>query len=77
MKDRVRMEPSKRKRQLLDAAVKLAEKKGWRKLTRVMVAEATGTSDGLVSRYFGSRAGLREAVLDEARSTQNQTILSQ
>lgn len=75
--NRVRMHPTERRKQLLAAAMSIAERKGWRKLTRVMVAEATGTSDGLVSRYFGSRNGLRDAVYAEAKATGNQAILSQ
>lgn len=71
------MNPTERRQQLLGAAIKLAERRGWRKLTRVMVANETGTSDGLVSRYFGSRDGLRDAVYAEAKATGNTTILSQ
>lgn len=58
----IRMTPKARKRQLLDAAVELSEVHGVENLTRVMVAEATGTSEGLVNRYFVSRDGLRAAV---------------
>ncbi len=58
----VRMTPKARKRQLLDAAVELAKVHGADKITRVMVADATGTSEGLVNRYFTDRDGLRAAV---------------
>jgi AcrR family transcriptional regulator len=52
--------------QLTEAAYKIAKKSGIRKVTRAAVAREVQVSDGLLNRYFGSRDGLRFAVLEYA-----------
>lgn len=61
-----RMTADARTAQLTEAAYKIAKKDGIRKVTRAAVARATGVSVGLFNRYFGSREGLRGAVLEHA-----------
>jgi AcrR family transcriptional regulator len=61
-KQHTRMDPDERKAQLLSAARLIAQTKGMKSVTRVNVAAATGTSVGLISRYFGSAKGLKDAV---------------
>lgn len=74
-----RMTPLARKEQLLCAALTVAERVGYNKLNRLMiVAELGGNiTDGLVSRYFGQRHSLRQAVLHAGIQRQNLTILAQ
>lgn len=76
---RIRMAPEARSKQLLDAAYKIAtkHKKGIRAVTRVAVAEATKTTDGLVNRYFAGRDGLREAVIRRAVDEKHVGLVAQ
>lgn len=63
---RERMEADARKTQLLDAAYKIAQKQGIRKVTRAAVARECKVSDGLLNRYFEGREGLRYDVMTHA-----------
>lgn len=63
---RERMEADARKTQLLDAAYKIAQKQGIRKVTRAAVARECKVSDGLLNRYFEGREGLRFDVMAHA-----------
>lgn len=63
---RIRLQPDDRKQQLMEAALVLANKYGIKALTRVAIAAETGTTDGLVNRYFGNRAKMRAEVIAEA-----------
>lgn len=65
---RTRMTPAERKTQLLLSAVELAKECGYKKVTRVAIAADTGTSEGLVNRYFGDKEQLRAAILQYARA---------
>lgn len=62
----VRMDPAERKKLILDAAVKLAKKEGFKKATRTAIAAAAGVTPGLVGAYFGKRGELRTAIFKEA-----------
>lgn len=62
MSTRTRKDPTTRKAELLTAAVALAVEVGIPNVTRREVARRTETTDGLVTRYFGSAEGLRKAV---------------
>lgn len=73
----VRMDPNDRKRQLLEAALVLMELYGPKGCTRVAVAAETGTTDGLVNRYFGTRKGLHAEVIAEAGARKNLKALAQ
>lgn len=68
---RIRLQPDDRKQQLLEAALVLADKYGIKALTRVALAAETGTSDGLVNRYFGDRSKMRAEVIAEAVKRKN------
>lgn len=61
-----RMTADERTAQLVRAGYKIAKTKGIRKVTRAAIARETGVSDGLINRYFGTREGLRAAVLELA-----------
>jgi hypothetical protein len=73
------MEPAERKAQLLDVAIQIAERVGYNKINRLMIVkELDGDiTDGLVSRYFGQRHSLRQAVLFAGIERGNLTILAQ
>lgn len=60
---RTRMTPDARTAEILDAAVKLAKRIGFRKLTRDGVAKAAKVSTGLVSTHFGGIEKLRDEVM--------------
>ncbi len=58
-----RVNPALRKQNILQAAVELARRDGYREVTRDRIAEAAGVSVGLVSRYFGNMNQLRIAIM--------------
>lgn len=68
---RIRLNPDDRKQQMTEAALVLAERYGFKALTRVAIAAETGTTDGLINRYFGTRAKMRQAIVDEAIKRKN------
>lgn len=72
----VRMVPADRKKQMLESALVLAETYGLKAVTRVAVAAETGTTDALVNRYFGNKAGLRGEIIYEAVQRKNVTIIA-
>lgn len=51
--------------QILNAAVAMAEKYGWRALTRDRVAEYARVGAGSINTHFGRIENLRDAVMDE------------
>lgn len=61
-----RMEPVKRRKQLLDAALEVTLEVGIENLTCSKVAECAGCTQQLVSHYYGTRKGLRNAVMRAA-----------
>lgn len=68
MSKRKRLAPDERAAQILDAAVKLAVRTGWRRLTRDSIATSAKISTGLVSAHFGSMDNLRDEVMRAAVS---------
>lgn len=65
-KEHIRKNPEDRKAELLAAGYAIAKESGLKAVTRLSVAAATGTTDGLINRYFAGRVGLRADVLAEA-----------
>lgn len=61
-----RMAPAERKVQILDEAYRQAEVNGLALVTLTSVASALTITGGLISRYFGTLVGFREAVLAKA-----------
>jgi AcrR family transcriptional regulator len=51
-------------RQLLEAARRIVERRGYKGLTYTAIGEEAGLSANLVSYHFGSKAGLLVALLD-------------
>lgn len=67
----------KRKDELLAAAIKLAEKKGYNQLKREEIASAAGCATGLVFRYLGTMTQVPRVIMGEAIHRENLTILAQ
>lgn len=62
-----RMPHEQRRAQILEAAIKIASEQGFAALTRTAVAEACEITPMTISLRFGSMAGLRSEVLQEAK----------
>lgn len=74
------MEPESyiRRAAILDAAVKVANKRGgWINLTRQGIAAEAECSDGLVNRYFGDMHHIRRSLMEEAIRKQKLSIIAQ
>jgi len=63
---KLRANPELRREHILESAVQVAQSVGYRKVTRVLVAERAGVSDTLVSRYFATMNQLRQAIMRRA-----------
>jgi len=71
-----RMTAEARTAQLIAAGYKIAKAKGIAKVTRAAVARETKVSDGLLNRYFGTREGLRTAVMQHAADQRDAATLA-
>lgn len=60
-----RMAKADRSNQILSAALKVAGKVGYIKMTRADVAQQAGVSECLITRYFATMDALRDAVVQE------------
>ena len=56
----------KRKKEILDAAVKIARTTGYLKIRRRDITKETGISSSLIRHYYGSYDGLQDAIMGEA-----------
>lgn len=62
-----RFKPAIRRELILSAAVEVASTPGgWSLLTRQVIADAAGCSEGLVSRYLGDMQDARRAIMKAA-----------
>lgn len=61
-----RIHPEARQDEILSAALDLAAQGHFQTVTREAVAEAADCSPGLVSRYFDTMEGLRDALVQAA-----------
>lgn len=68
MSKKTEMTGAERKTQLLEAGAKLASKYGASNVTRRMVAQAAGVSEGLVSLYMGTTADAQKAYTRKAKN---------
>lgn len=62
---------------IVDAAIKLAEKSGFRKVKRESLATKLGIATGTINYHFGTMAKLQDAIVREAIITSNATVLGQ
>lgn len=74
---RIRLDPKDRKQQMLEAGLVLLRQYGVKALTRVAIANETGTTDGLVNRYFGNRDRMREEIIITGIRRNDATVLAQ
>ena len=61
-----RKSPAERKREILDAAVELAQERGYQGLTHSHVAGRVKVSPSLVRKYYENKSKLHDAVMSEA-----------
>lgn len=74
---RKRLEPTVRKEQILNAAVVVAEEKGYSHIQRYEVAVQAQCSEATVSFYFGTMHKLKTAVLKHAVKSGIHSIIAQ
>jgi AcrR family transcriptional regulator len=72
-----RLDPTKRKEDILAVAVKRAELLGVANLRRDDIADVAEVARGLVSRYFNTMPQLRRAVMRYAVHNENLSIIAQ
>jgi AcrR family transcriptional regulator len=73
---KARTQPVLRKKHIVDIAVELAKKHGYRNINRDMIAKEAGVSGSLISQYF-SMNGLRENVMEVAVMREIPEIIAQ
>lgn len=73
-----RLKPQDRKAEILTAALTVAGRPGgWSTLTRDAVAKEAGCAEGLVSRYFGTMACFKRAIMRAAVASEHLAIVAQ
>ena len=72
-----RLKPADRHPSILNAAIRIAHRTGYNKISRDAIAEAAQCSPGLVSAYFGTMAKMRRAIMGEAIRTRDLIIVAQ
>ncbi len=73
MKERLSAE--KRRQQIVDAAVELFSRKGFRGTRTREIAEAAGISEAMIYRHFATKRGLYSAII-EAKSVTEELLAS-
>lgn len=73
----MRLTPDDRKIQILLAAIRVAQRHGYDKMTREMVANEAIVSEGLVNRYYSNMTSLRNSVMSYAVQTGNAPVVAQ
>jgi len=74
---RLRRIPAVRKAELLDAALHVARRDGYSHVTREALAEHAGVSPGLISKYFGTMASLKRAIMSAAVARRDLVLIAQ
>lgn len=73
-----RLLPDDRKKQILDAAIKVAgQPGGWSMLTRDAVARRADCADALVSKYFGTMPTFRRTIMRAAIIRADLSVIAQ
>lgn len=62
---------------IIQAAMPLAAKLGFRKVPRVEIAKATGLVQGTISYHFKSMRALQDALVYHAVQTENLSVIAQ
>ena len=71
------MSKKHKKKQLLFAAINLAEANGYENITREMIATKAGVGLGTVNLYFGTMHKLKKTIISHALRTGNNKIVAQ
>lgn len=74
---RTRLAPPKRKEEIMQAALVCAERDGYMRMTREVIAAEAGVSPGIVSHYLGTMINLRRAVMRRAVSQRIAAIVAE
>lgn len=74
---KARANPELRKGSILDAAVELSRKEGFANISRQQIADRAGVSTGLVTKYFGTMAQMRRAIMRAAIAREIPEIVAQ
>lgn len=74
---RRRLRPEGRRTEILDAALRMAERTGWNRLGQREVAAEARCSMGLIHYYFESLSQMRDAVMEHAVATENTAVVLQ
>lgn len=72
-----RMNPKERREQIMIAAIKVAEKKGYDRIERKDVANAANCAEGLINNYYGTMNQLKRDVMRRAVKDGNLIIIAQ
>jgi len=72
-----RSTPQLRIRAILQAALHLARRHGYTRITRAMIAERAGCSASLISAHVGDMMQVRRLVLREAVRTEDWVVVAQ
>ncbi len=74
----MRLKPTDRKAEILNAALTVAARPGgWSKLTREAVAREAKCADALVSKYFGTMIAFKRTIMRHAIKHENLPIVAQ
>ena len=74
---RKRLEPDIRLAEILKAALVVATRGHYARMTRAQIAEQAGVAGSLVQHYLGTMPKLREAVMREAVERQCLAVIAQ
>ena len=72
-----RLRPELRKEQILEAAMIVAERSGYKEMLRREIAKEANCGNGTVSLYFGTMTQLHRAVMRKAIQDEILTIIAQ
>lgn len=73
----MRMKPDARKEDILAAALPLAEKHGYTKISRKQIAEAAGVSGPVLNYHFGTMGQFRKGLMRYAVMAENLAVIAQ
>lgn len=78
MKPQIKRTREQRRTEILRESLKLAERVGYNRVTRVAIAEKLGyASSSLVANHMGSAADLKRDIMREALRMENLKIIAQ
>lgn len=69
--------PVERQREILDAAIRIAHKRGYSNVTREETAYLAGCSTGTVSRLYGTMVQFRRAIVSAAIARKDYKLIAQ